>query len=143
MIRSEGRRWACALVIALALLWGNRALADEPPTQPYLRLEAGMHTAPIKRISVDAQRHLLLTVSFDKTARVWSLADGRLIHVLRPPIGGGHEGEIYACALSPDGKVAAVGGWTGFEWNHAASVYLFDIGTGRLVQAADQSARSH
>lgn len=134
-IRNNEIRRAWVAMIVLALLAGcNIALADEPPSRPLLRLETVMHTAPIQRIGVDSRGQLLLTVSYDKTARLWSLLDGRLIHVLRPPIGSGAEGELYAGALSPDGAIAAVGGWTGYEWNRSNSVYLFDTGSGKLVR---------
>ncbi len=128
-----GRHWVAAVALSL-LLWSNIALSGEPPAQPLLRLETGMHMAEIPRISADARRKLLLTVSFDKTARLWSLDDGRLICILRPPIGSGHEGELQAGALSPDGAIAAVGGRTGWEWDGSASVYLFDTGSGKLVR---------
>jgi hypothetical protein len=36
---------------------------------PFLRLETGMHTAAIKRISVDAAERYVVTASHDKTAR--------------------------------------------------------------------------
>ncbi len=106
----------------------------EPPAQPLLRLETGMHTAMIHNISVDARHQLLLTVSDDKTARLWSPGDGRLIRVLRPPIGSGHEGQLYAGALSPDGTIAAIGGYTGYDWDGSDSIYLFDTGSGKLFR---------
>ena len=128
-----GRLLATGVALGL-LLWCNVALADQPPTQPLLRLETGMHMAQIQGISVDARRQTLLTVSYDKTARLWSLGDGKLIRVLRPPIGGGNEGRLDSGALSPYGRIAAVGGWTGYEWNGSHSVYLFDTSSGKLVR---------
>ncbi len=80
---------------------------------PILRIETGMHTAAIPRIDVDAQERYLVTGSEDKTVRVWSLPNGKLLRVLRPPIGEGYEGQIYAVAISPDGKTVAAGGRTG------------------------------
>jgi WD40 repeat protein len=92
-----------------------------------------MHTAIIKKIDVDAAERYLVTGSDDKTVRVWSLPDGRLLRVLRPPIGEGHEGKVYAVAISPDGKTVAVGGWTSKTGSDNA-IYLFNRATGELRQ---------
>ncbi|WP_447975442.1 caspase family protein [Nitrospira sp. Kam-Ns4a] len=110
------------------------ARAGEPPTEPILRIESGTHTARIGRIGVDAANRVLVTGSDDKTARVWDLATGRLLQILRPPIGEGNEGKIYAVAISPDGRTVAAGGWTGYAWDGSHSVYLFDRATGRLLR---------
>src|SRR6185295_9188229 len=67
-------------------------------------------------------------------ARLWELPSGRLLRVLRPPVGEDNEGKLFACALSPDGSLAAVGGWTAWEWEGKVSVYLFDTATGRLIR---------
>src|SRR5262245_25207421 len=40
--------------------------AKQPPATPVLRIEAGMHTAPIIRIDVDAAERFLVTASRDK-----------------------------------------------------------------------------
>jgi WD40 repeat protein len=98
-----------------------------------LRLETGMHTALIRRIAVDAAQRTLVTGSEDKTVRVWELASGRLLHTLRPPIGAGDEGKIYAVALSPDGRTVAAAGWTGAT-GESQSIYLFDRASSRLRQ---------
>lgn len=81
--------------------------------KPYLQLETGMHTAPIRRIAMDARERYLVTGSEDKTARVWELSTGKLLQVLRPPLGDADEGWLYAVAISPDGNEVAVGGFTG------------------------------
>ena len=78
----SGYRLASASVVLCLLM--SAALA-QPPDTPFLRIEAGMHTAHIWRIDVDAQARFLVTASHDKTARVWSLASGELLKVLRPP----------------------------------------------------------
>jgi WD40 repeat protein len=98
-----------------------------------LRIETGMHTAAIKRIGIDAQNRFLITGSYDKTVRVWELKTGTLLKTLRPPIGKGYEGRIFAVAISPDGRTVAAGGWTGFEWDGKGSIYLFDRATGTIT----------
>ena len=108
--------------------------AKQPPATPMLRIEAGMHTAPIRRIDVDAAERFLVTASHDKTARVWDLANGQLLQILRPPLGADNEGQLHAVAISPDGAAVATVGRTDYEWDGALSVYLFDRASGRLVR---------
>ena len=84
----------------------------QPTTEPLLRLNTPMHFAQVKSISADTAGKLVLTASYDKTARLWDGENGELLRTLRPPAGEGDEGKLYACALSADAKLAAVGGWT-------------------------------
>jgi WD40 repeat protein len=99
----------------------------------FLRIETGMHTALIRRISVDAENRFLVTASEDKTARVWELPSGKLLRVIRPPIGMGNEGKLFGIAISPGGQTIAAGGWTGYEWQKTFSIYLFDRESGMLL----------
>jgi WD40 repeat protein len=122
-----------ALLALLACLSGF-ALAGEPPTAPILRIDPAEHTARINRIATDAAGRWLVTASDDKTARVWDLKDGRLLSTLRPPLGAGSEGKLYAVAMSLAGETVAVGGWTGYEWDKTNSIYLFDRASGRLLR---------
>lgn len=101
---------------------------------PVLRIEMGMHTANIWRIATDAQGRFLVTASEDKTARVWELPSGRLLRVLRPPIGEGSKGKLLAVAISSDGNTIAAGGSTNKESGTVESIYLFDRASGRLRQ---------
>jgi WD40 repeat protein len=52
-------------------------------------------------IGIDSAERYLVTGSDDKTIKVWELKRGKLIKTLRPPIGNGDEGKIYAVAISP------------------------------------------
>jgi WD40 repeat protein len=103
------------------------------PTAPILRIETGMHTAPGRRISTDAAGKYLLTCSDDKTARLWDAVSGKLLNTFRIPIGNVDEGKLYACALSPDSKFAALGGSTGYEWDSLNSIYIVNAHTGAIV----------
>jgi WD40 repeat protein len=132
--RSGTRRWQRPILwLSLALGAPLAAGAGEPPNEPQLRVETEQHQGAITRIGVDAANRFLVTGSDDKTARVWDLATGRLLRVLRPPIGPGHEGKLYAVALSPDGQTVAVGGWTGVDWDGTSTVYLFDRASRHLL----------
>src|SRR5437016_4717932 len=80
-----------ALLLLTAAAQSAMAQEREPSREPVLRIETGMHTAIIKRIGVDRAGKFLVTASDDKTARVWELQTGRLLRVLRVPIGNGNE----------------------------------------------------
>ena len=126
------RRFLTAVLLLLpALVRAEGA----PSEKPILRIETGgIHTAQIRRIDVDASERFLVTGSHDKTIRVWDLERNELEGVLRPPIGEGREGKIYAVAISPDGQLVAAGGWTGFSWDSQISVYLFNRRTRQLLR---------
>jgi WD40 repeat protein len=132
------------VLLWLATLPGiNAAAAGEPnappappelTTEPILRIDPGDHTAIINGIATDRAGRWLVTASSDKTARVWSLVDGRLATILRVPIGDADEGKLYAVALSPDGTTVAVAGWTGLSYDDAVSIFIFDRASGRLLR---------
>jgi WD40 repeat protein len=118
-----------------ALLAADSALAQEAPLSnaPLLRIETGQHGAAINRIALRPAEGLMVSVSDDKTARLWSLATGDLLSVLRGPIGAGPEGSLYGVALSPSGKTIAVAGHTGLAWDKTSSIYLFARESGQWL----------
>jgi WD40 repeat protein len=103
--------------------------AEQPPEKPILALDAGGHTAIVLTVLFTRDSRGLITVSQDKTIRVWDLATGEPRDVLRPPIGAGNEGRVYAAALSPDGNLLAVGG-VGYPVSGA--IYLISL-SGRRI----------
>ena len=111
-----------------------RLEAGEPPQEPILKLNTKMHNASIWRISVDARGRYLATASDDKTAMLWDAQTGELLRIFRPPIDKGNEGKLYSCAISPNGRLLAAAGWTGWDWYWTGSVYIFDIATGEMVK---------
>jgi WD40 repeat protein len=128
---------ACVVACLLQSTSSIESVAVAPQSgspQPFPRLEAGMHTAPIGRIAVDAKERFLVTASHDKSARVWDLVTGKLLTILRPPIGDDKEGKLYTVALSPDGATIAVGGFTGKAGSKDFPLYLFDRLSGRMTR---------
>lgn len=101
---------------------------------PILRIEPETHTSAIKRIAIDEQERFLVSVSSDKTARIWDAKTGKLLKVLRPTIGSGNEGELYSVAISPrTAEWVAISGFTGRKGGKQ-SIYIFQRDTGRLVK---------
>ncbi|MDR3710504.1 MAG: hypothetical protein P4L33_19565, partial [Capsulimonadaceae bacterium] len=123
------------LAVIFALIGGSSALgAAKEDGGPFLRLENGMHSANINAVSIDRDKRYLATASDDKTVRVWSLESGQLLRTIRPPIGGGNIGQLYAVSISPDGSRIACAGWTSdpdSTVNHPLfDVYIYDRQTG-------------
>jgi WD40 repeat protein len=99
-----------------------------------LVLEPNKHTEMIIRADVDADGRIAATASFDKTIRLWSVADGRLIRTIRVPIGPGNVGRLYAVAISPQADLIAAGGLTRSpELDGVQHIYLFDANSGEML----------
>lgn len=125
--------WLFQLLGLLLIGAAAAASAAELPKEPQLRIDGGMHTAMIRRLDVSADGKFLVTASEDKTARVWSLPDGRLLKTLRLPVAPGDVGKVNAVAISPDGKLIAVGGWDDVDYTSLDYyVFIYDRETGHL-----------
>jgi len=108
--------------------------ANAQTDKPVLTLNTEMHTGMANRISTDKDGKYLLTCLDDKTGKLWNAATGELLRTFHVPIREGDEGKLYACALSPDGRIAAMGGWTGYDWVKKYSIYIFNVQTGTMME---------
>ncbi|MSP00497.1 MAG: hypothetical protein EXR07_05520 [Acetobacteraceae bacterium] len=95
-----------AALLAVALLASRPAAAADQG--PFLVLDTGVHEAAINAMAPLADGAGFVTVSDDKTARVWRPDGADTLSVLRPAIGPGDDGALYAVAASA--KVIAVAG---------------------------------
>ncbi len=129
--------WAvilCVLTLVVSICT-KKAYSSAYTQEPILRLEVGTHNAGVWGLALDPSNRILVTGSEDKTARLWDISGrGELLRVLRPPVGEGEEGHIFAVALSPDAKTVACGGRTGSPKQGDACVYLFDRATGAIIR---------
>ena len=98
------------LTLLLAVLSAPVARGQDLFEQPVLIVDPGMHTSGIRDAAVDAAARFAATVSYDKTVRIWSLADGKLLQTIRVPAGPDNIGKLYTVAMSPDGDLVAAGG---------------------------------
>jgi WD40 repeat protein len=125
----------------LAALLLAPALAQDPGPnagtdlydRPVLAVDPGMHTGKIWAQAVDEKGRYAVTGGDDRTVRIWSVADGKLLRTIWIPVGPDPVGAIYTVAISPDGSMIAAGGWT--EQSHGQHpIYLFDRESGGVVQ---------
>ncbi|MBF0446798.1 MAG: hypothetical protein HQL67_01210 [Magnetococcales bacterium] len=119
--------------IFLVVMPGN-GKAVEPSNLPILRIDGDMHTEEIPRIAVDLANRFFVSVSADKTIRVWSLPSGHLVRTIHVPIAAGLEGKLQAVAISSGGTLIAASGITGKSWDSDQGyfIYLFDTSTGLM-----------
>ncbi|MFZ0494865.1 MAG: caspase family protein [Methylocella sp.] len=97
--------------LSLVILPGFCAKAQNLYERPVLVVDPDMHTDVTRTAAVDATGRFLATGSDDKTVRIWSAPDGKLLRTIRMPVGPGHIGEVREVAMSPDGSVVAAGGF--------------------------------
>ena len=121
------RRYFALLILLMCKHVGAQEPAAAPPI---LVLDSGGHTSIVWKVLFTPDGKELISVSDDKTVRFWDVASGEPLRVLRPPIGPGGEGKLFAAALSPDGRTLAVGGY-GLK-DAFGSIYLISTATGRI-----------
>jgi WD40 repeat protein len=119
-------------MLAALLLAPAAALASV-----WLQIDAGGHSAPVMRLAVDAARDRVVTASDDKTARLWSLSEGRPIAVLRPPVGPGRVGRLFGAAFDPAGERVAVAGSGSVDHAPGPSIWVYDAASARFLQRID------
>nr|VFJ54228.1 MAG: WD40 repeat [Candidatus Kentron sp. FW] len=111
------------LVFALLLSPPAQALGAEPQ----LVIDTGGHKAKIQDVLFTPDGRQLISVSDDKTIRIWDTGSGELLRTLRGQMGAGHEGKLFAGALSPDGRWLAVGGMVGTGTKYQDAIRLIDL----------------
>jgi WD40 repeat protein len=145
------------IMLTLLLLAGRAGAAASAPTAelPILRLDPGGHTARVTQVLFTPDGREVFSVGEDKVIRSWEVASWwaatlRPIpalakgigapegHTFRPYVGRGHDGMIYAAALSPDAKTLAIGGFLDAEGKESKRLWgdirLCDVATGQLVR---------
>lgn len=95
-------------------------------------VEFGAHLDRITGLDFDASHNRLVTAADDRTLRVWDARNGRLLKTIWVPRNQRKDGELYALAVHPGNGTAVVGGWTGYDWDGAMSIYLVDLERGEI-----------
>jgi WD40 repeat protein len=96
------------LAIAALCVAGSTARCED---QPILMLDTGGHQALLRGVTFTPDGKYLVSAGDDKVVRVWDWRAGNTVRTIRGQVGPGYEGQIYAMALSPNGRWLAAGGW--------------------------------
>jgi len=116
----------------VARVTGPSSQPSAVPAKPILVLDSTGHSEIVKQafLSPDGQR--AITVAMDKTVRIWDVASGETLRVIRPPVGRGVRGVLRAGALSPDGNLLAVSGQRADPSLGVGPVYVINLAAGRV-----------
>ncbi|MDR2728165.1 MAG: hypothetical protein LBB56_03465 [Chitinispirillales bacterium] len=91
------------------------------------------HNSAVGKISKDTASSLLLSASLDNTLKLWDLSTGALLRTFTLPSNARQTGQLFSCALSPDGKIAAASGWHSSYNGVSYSIYFFSVESGKLI----------
>jgi WD40 repeat protein len=104
----------------------------DPKSRPLLVTDANGHSATVNVAFFHPNGENVITVSKDKTVRMWDLATGETLQVFRLPIGPGSEGALYAGDVSPDGRLIAVGGMPFGGGAHGVMIHVISLESGQV-----------
>ena len=79
--------------------------------QTRLVIDPQAHHGVVNDLAFTSDGKYLVSVSDDKTIRIWDTVNKTLDRTLRTYASEGSEGAIYALALSPDDRFLAIGGY--------------------------------
>jgi WD40 repeat protein len=131
--------------VRLTVLSGGRerrltaTLAEQPKSEAanaqgtlQLMLDTGGHMAKIAGVAITPDGKHIVSASNDKTVRVWDIASGKTTRIIRGEAASGNWGVIQAMALSPDGRLLALGGqFHASDRTMGSVVRVFDFASGR------------
>src|SRR5579859_4532407 len=100
---------------------------------PRIVINSMGHSAKVQNLVFTPDGEKIISVSEDKTARLWNFSTGEMLKKFESQIGDGFEGMLYASAISPDGKLLALAGLTTTPDNQ---VYIAIIDLTKNIQVA-------
>lgn len=107
---------------------------------PRIVINSMGHSAKVQNLNFTPDGQKIISVSEDKTIRVWNAHTGEMLKKFESEIGDGSNGMLYASALSPDGNLLAVAGYTITKDNQ---VYIAIIDINKGVQVATALGHSN
>lgn len=107
---------------------------------PVMSLSVGKHAAGVNDFVLTSDSTRLVTVSDDKTLKLWSYPSFELLSTIHMPDNGGETGQLSNCAIHPNNRLVVVSGKTGTKRPNARisdvgiySFYLIDLERQQIV----------
>ena len=119
------------ILILVLLALSSTAIAQAPR----IVINPLGHSAKINNLLFTPDGTRIISVSEDKTIRIWSVDNGEMTKKFESQVGDGSEGVLYASAISPDGKTLAVAGYP-VSTEKENYIVLIDIEKGVQVSTA-------
>jgi len=107
----------------LALAAQASRSTQDPPSMPCTTPEGKLaaHLDKVNALAISPEGKVLASASSDRTAKLWSLPDGKLLSTLE-----GHTNAVLALAVTPDGRIVASG-------SSDRTVKLWSLPDGKLL----------
>lgn len=130
---------ACVALVALGAIVPSVG-ANEPNRQgdadrkAVFNVAADGNTSTVRGVAFGPDGKTIISAGYDKVIRIWDLGTAQTARYIEEPWPQGRAGEIYAIALSPDGKLLAVGGYMDTNCPSAAcgNIRLYEVASGAL-----------
>jgi WD40 repeat protein len=121
---------ACGVLVSSVVF-----AADEPELPPGGTAILKGHTASLFGVAFSPDGKTVATASFDKSVKLWDVANGKQIKSFEGP--SGHQSLVLCVAFSPDGQLLASGGQdnTAKIWEVPMGTYLQELGHSDAVNA--------
>ena len=126
-------RLFCLVALFLLNLPLNRVLSQD--TAPKIVINSVGHSGKVFNVLYTPDGSRIISVSEDKSIRIWDAKTGELLNKYESEIGAGPKGMLYASAITPDGDMLAV---SGYPVDDDADNYIIfiDLNTGKQVSTA-------
>jgi hypothetical protein len=114
----------------------KRKVAEDAPIP---MLDTGGHMSRITGIAFTPDGKFIVSAGDDKVIRIWDWRAGKTVRTILGQSGPADAGQIYALALSSDGRWLAVGGWMRIrdEAGHHIRLYDFASADFLIVEIVD------
>jgi len=93
------------------------------------------HSAKIHNLLFTPDGHQIISISEDKTIRIWKSESGEMLKKFESQMADGPQGMFYASALSPDGKLLAIAGYK-VETEKENYILIINLDKGEQVSTA-------